>query len=95
MKQKQQDLDVDELTQLKMSLDSLRAKLEEDLLRVRQLPETQIAQMLRMKSAASRARADALRQRLTELRLIIDSRLRTLQRLRARMNQLRGGAKPH
>jgi hypothetical protein len=92
---KKRDVRRDELAQITMSLDVLRAHLEQDLAHVRQLPATQIARLLRRQSQASRARAETLQRRLTELRLVIDSRRRTLERLRARMRQMRGGAKPH
>jgi hypothetical protein len=92
---KENFLDQEELQRITVSLDSLRASLEEDLLLVRQLPEPQIARLLRHQSETSRDRADALLKRITELREVVNARLRTLERLRARMRQLRGGAKPH
>jgi hypothetical protein len=92
---REEDCNGDDLAQITISLDELRARLEEDLVRVRQLPESQIGQILRKQSQTSRARADRLLRRLTELRFVIDSRLRTLERLRARMRQIHGGAKPH
>jgi hypothetical protein len=89
------NLDSDELAQISTSLDSLRKHLEGDLTSVRQLPESQIARVLRMQSLSSHARADALLRRLVELREIIDRRRRTLERLRAWVWQIRGGVKPH
>jgi hypothetical protein len=88
-------LDAEELARITTSLHALCAHLEEDLHQVRQLPEGQLAELLRQQSQASRYRAEVLRMRLTELREVIDARRRTLERLRARMYQIRGGAKPH
>ena len=89
------NLDSDELAQVSMSLQSLCDHLEADLATVKQLPEAEIAQILRERSLSSQARAMALVARIVELREIIESRLRTLERLRARMRQVRGGARPH
>jgi hypothetical protein len=89
------DLDPDELARISVSLESLREHLEADLASVKQLPEYEIGQMLREQSLTSRARAVALCARLVELREIIDSRRRTLERLRTWMRQIRGGVRPH
>ena len=37
----------------------------------------------------------ALIERIIDLRAVIESRIRTLTRLRARMHQIRGGSRPH
>jgi hypothetical protein len=58
---------------------------------VRRLP----AEELQAQALDSRARARALVRRLLVLRQVVDARRRTLERLRARMWQLRGGARPH
>ena len=87
--------DREDLLALSSALQWLQKRLEEDLRAVRQLPEHQIARILCDQSRLSQARADALVARVTELREVAEARLRTLQRLRARMHQLRGGARPH
>lgn len=84
-----------ELAALTESVESLTRELEADLLRVRGLPEAQLAEVLRSRSEQSRARADILVKRVVELREIVESRVRTLERLRARMRQIRGGTRPH
>jgi hypothetical protein len=52
-------------------------------------------EILELRTQWSRAQANRLIKRVTELRELIDMRLRRLERLRARMRQIRGGAKPH
>ena len=84
-----------QLRNLSSALESLQQALEGDLASLRQLPEQQIAEILRRRTRVSRARADALLERVVELRELILVRLRTLERLRARMHQLHGGARPH
>lgn len=87
--------DREDLLALSNALEWLQKRLEEDLRAVRQLPEKQIATLLRARSRLSHERADVLIARLIELREVAEARLRTLQRLRARMHQLHGGARPH
>ena len=87
--------DGEDLRALSNALEWLQKRLEEDLQAVRQLPDQQIATLLRAQSRHSHERADALIARLIELREVAEARLRTLQRLRARMHQLHGGARPH
>jgi len=84
-----------QLRRLSSALESLQQALEGDLACLRRMPERQIAEVLRRRTQVSQARADALLERLIELREIVLVRLRTLQRLRARMHQLHGGARPH
>jgi hypothetical protein len=62
---------------------------------VRELPRGQLHRVLRLQTQSSCARADALIRRIVELRELIDVRRRRLERLRARMHQIRGGARPH
>ena len=84
-----------ELAALNESLESLTHAVEGDLSRARELPEAQLAEAMRSSSRRSRVRAEALVKRIVELREIVESRVRTLERLRARMRQIRGGARPH
>ena len=84
-----------QLRRLSSALESLQQALEGDLASLRQMPEEQIAEVLRRRTQVSQARADALLDRIIELREIVLVRVRTLQRLRARMHQLHGGARPH
>ena len=83
-----------ELLALSSALESHK-KVLEDLRAARQLPEQEIAAMLLERTDSSRARTDALRRRLVGLRQLAEVHLRTLRRLRARMHQMTGGARPH
>ena len=87
--------DRQQLRRLSSALESLQQALEGDLASLRQMPERQIAEVLRRRTQVSHARADALLERVVELREIVLVRVRTLQRLRARMHQLHGGTRPH
>jgi hypothetical protein len=84
-----------QLRRLSSALDSVQQALEGDLASLRQMPERQIAEVLRRRTQVSHARADALLERVVALREIVLVRVRTLQRLRARMHQLSGGTRPH
>jgi hypothetical protein len=84
----------DDLELISVSLESLREQLEVDLATVKQLPASEIEEMLRQRARNSQARAMALVARIVELREIVDSRRRTLERLRLWMRQVRGGARP-
>lgn len=84
-----------ELCAIKAAVDALRREMEDDRVRMRQLPEGEIATVLRLRTDASRAAAADLVRRVKELREIISLRVRTLNRLRARMWQIRGGRRPH
>ena len=84
----------DELELISVSLDSLREHLEADLATVKQLPTSEIDELLREQPRNSQARAMVLVSRIVELREIIDARGQTLARLRLWMGQIRGGARP-
>ena len=88
-------LEVEDLDVIRSSIQALRRELQEDLKRVRQLPESELCRSLRQRTRASQARTDVLLHRLVELRLLIDSRRRTLERLRVQLSQLRGSTRPH
>ena len=85
----------EELAAVSASLQTLREDLERDLKQVRALPEQDIWAILQPQLRSSRARTLVLVERLKALRETAEVRGRTLQRLRARMHQLRGGARPH
>jgi hypothetical protein len=84
-------LDKRTFVQVATELERLQRKVRD----VRQLPQHQMLQVLEIRTRWSRAEADRLIKRVVELRELIDMRRRKLERLRARMRQIRGGAKPH
>jgi hypothetical protein len=86
-----ESLDKETFVELAAELERLRRKVRD----VRQLPHHQMLEILELRTQWSRAQANRLIKRVTELRELIDMRLRRLERLRARMRQIRGGAKPH
>jgi hypothetical protein len=85
----------EQLAAVSASLRTLRDDLERDLAEVRALPESDISAILHSQLHSSRARTLTLIERIRTLRETAEIRRRTLQRLRARMHQLRGGARPH
>jgi hypothetical protein len=86
-----ESLDKETFVELAAELERLRRKVRD----VRRLPHHHMLEILELRTQWSRAQANRLIKRVTELRELIDMRLRRLERLRARMRQIRGGAKPH
>lgn len=83
--------DKETFVQVGTELERLQRKVRD----IRRLPHDQMLQILELRTRWSRAQANRLIKRVTELRELIDMRRRKLERLRARMYQIRGGAKPH
>lgn len=84
------------LQRLASSLESLRAELRQDLDVARDLAGAlDRVRVARGECHASMATTLRLVRRLEGLRQLAETRIRSLERLRATMRRLRGGVRPH
>lgn len=85
-------LNKERFAQIATELGRLRQKVRQ----VRELPAEQTVEGgVELRTRSSLERSEALLRRVVELREAIEMQRRRLERLRARMRQIRGGFRPH